>query len=188
MSKKIAVFFPGIGYNVDKPLMYYSRKLAAQAGCTEICISYQNMPGKIMGDPVMLKKAISIGFDQAVEQLSDTDFSQYDEILFFGKSIGTAVAVRYAANLSTDQTKRTRLILYTPVEATFESDVKNAIAFIGDADPWSDLSSVKTMANRCNVPLHIYPGCNHSLEAGSAVKDIETLSEVIEMTSKFITK
>ena len=26
---KLAVFFPGIGYTVDKPLLYYSRKLAA---------------------------------------------------------------------------------------------------------------------------------------------------------------
>ena len=32
MNKKLAVFFPGIGYTVDKPLLYYSRKLAASAG------------------------------------------------------------------------------------------------------------------------------------------------------------
>lgn len=30
--KKLAVFFPGIGYTVDKPLMHYSRRLAAEAG------------------------------------------------------------------------------------------------------------------------------------------------------------
>ena len=30
--KKLAVFFPGIGYTVDKPLMHYSRRLAANAG------------------------------------------------------------------------------------------------------------------------------------------------------------
>ena len=29
-DKKIAVFFPGIGYTNEKPLMYYSRKLAAE--------------------------------------------------------------------------------------------------------------------------------------------------------------
>ena len=28
--KKLAVFFPGIGYTADKPLLYYSRKLAAE--------------------------------------------------------------------------------------------------------------------------------------------------------------
>ena len=30
--KKLAVYFPGIGYTVDKPLMHYSRRLAADAG------------------------------------------------------------------------------------------------------------------------------------------------------------
>ena len=29
-NKKIAVVFPGVGYHADKPLLYYSRKLAAQ--------------------------------------------------------------------------------------------------------------------------------------------------------------
>lgn len=28
MEKKIAVLFPGIGYHTDKPLLYYSKKLA----------------------------------------------------------------------------------------------------------------------------------------------------------------
>ena len=27
-NKKIAVFFPGLGYHNDKPLLYYSRKIA----------------------------------------------------------------------------------------------------------------------------------------------------------------
>ena len=31
-TKKIAVFFPGIGYTCDKPLLYYSAKLAAAKG------------------------------------------------------------------------------------------------------------------------------------------------------------
>ena len=30
--KKLAVFFPWNGYTVDKPLMHYSRRLAADAG------------------------------------------------------------------------------------------------------------------------------------------------------------
>lgn len=29
---KMAVFFPGIGYHCDKPLLYYAQKLAAEKG------------------------------------------------------------------------------------------------------------------------------------------------------------
>ena len=31
-GRRLAVVFPGIGYHADKPLLYYSRKLAAQQG------------------------------------------------------------------------------------------------------------------------------------------------------------
>ena len=31
-NMKAAVFFPGIGYHCDKPLLYYSRKLAQECG------------------------------------------------------------------------------------------------------------------------------------------------------------
>ena len=38
---KAAVFFPGIGYHCDKPLLYYSRKLAKECGYEEtIALSY----------------------------------------------------------------------------------------------------------------------------------------------------
>ena len=33
MSNQLAVLFPGIGYHIDKPLLYYSAKLARARGC-----------------------------------------------------------------------------------------------------------------------------------------------------------
>ena len=33
---KLAVFFPGIGYHCDKPLLYYSRKLVQEYGYEKI--------------------------------------------------------------------------------------------------------------------------------------------------------
>ena len=32
MEKKLAVIFPGVGYHSDKPLLYYSKKLAKNHG------------------------------------------------------------------------------------------------------------------------------------------------------------
>ena len=38
---KLAIFFPGIGYHCDKPLLYYSRKLSQECGYKEtITLSY----------------------------------------------------------------------------------------------------------------------------------------------------
>ena len=49
-NKKIAVVFPGVGYQADKPLLYYSRKLAAQYGYEVICAENGRLPAGIKGD------------------------------------------------------------------------------------------------------------------------------------------
>lgn len=33
-KRKIAVIFQGIGYNIDKPLLYYSKKIALEINVT----------------------------------------------------------------------------------------------------------------------------------------------------------
>ena len=38
MSEKLAVLFPGVGYHVDRPLLYHSAKLARERGY-EVCTS-----------------------------------------------------------------------------------------------------------------------------------------------------
>ena len=90
---KLAVFFPGIGYNLDKPLMYFSRDLAWQLGYEEKLLPYGNFPKKVPGDTDRIKKSIEIAYEQSREMLADVDFSSYEDILFVGKSIGEASPV-----------------------------------------------------------------------------------------------
>lgn len=104
-----------------------------------------------------------MAFEQCKELLRDIDFTAYDEVLFIGKSIGTVIATQYAdAYVDT-----ARLVLYTPLEATFFADIKDAIAFIGEADLWSEPDEVKRLAAEKHVPLYTYPDCNHSLECSN---------------------
>ena len=44
MSKKLAVFFPGIGYTTDKPLLYYSRKIASEQEYEIKLLPYKGFP------------------------------------------------------------------------------------------------------------------------------------------------
>ena len=39
----IAVFFPGIGYTVDKPLLYYSKKMMQERGYEIVDIGYKGI-------------------------------------------------------------------------------------------------------------------------------------------------
>lgn len=48
---KLVVCFPGIGYHCDKPLLYYSRKLAAAAGYDhEIALNYTYRKARLRGN------------------------------------------------------------------------------------------------------------------------------------------
>ena len=181
--KKLAIIFPGMGYHKDKPLLYYSCKIAKTYGYELIGIEYHDMPQKIQGDMALMKEAALRAYACAEEQLSVSDLSLYNDILLIGKSIGTVVAAKY--NL--EHKLGAKQLWYTPVEATFNYAADNIEAFIGDNDPWSDISKVKELADISRIPLFVYPGCNHSLESGNAISDLNTILDVMEKTEQFIT-
>ena len=47
--RKLAVIFPGVGYHTDKPLLYYSKKIAAQNGYEIREVPYGNFPQGVKG-------------------------------------------------------------------------------------------------------------------------------------------
>lgn len=181
-DKKLAVLFPGIGYTNDKPLLYYSRRLAEAQDYEVLCMGYHDLPDKIRGNKEKMIQAGRMAFEQCEELLKDIDFTACDEVLFIGKSIGTVIAAQYADIY----VPTARLVLYTPLEATFSVDIKDAIAFIGEADPWSDLDEVKRLAAEKQVPLYTYPECDHSLEGHAIRKNIEILRTVMELTEEYM--
>ena len=80
--KKLAIFFPGIGYHADKPLLYYSRKLAGEAGYEQIALKYDYQAGNIRGNKEKMEAAFHALYAQAEEQLAEVDFTPYAEVLF----------------------------------------------------------------------------------------------------------
>ena len=185
-NKKLAVFFPGIGYTADKPLLHYCRKLAVENSYEILIISYSGFPEKIQGDREKMTESFRIALSQAEEMLSETDLSRYEDILFVGKSIGTIVAAKIASESSAKE--RIRFILYTPLDDTFAFPQGESIAFTGNDDPWvgREKSRIPEICKEKNIPCHIIEGGNHSLECGDALKDIENIRIVKEETERFI--
>ena len=185
MMKKLAVFFPGIGYTADKPLLYYSRKIAAEQGYEVKLLPYQGFPPKIQGDAGRMRQSFGIALRQAEEMLSGTDLSSYEEILFVGKSIGTIVATKIAADRGMKD--RIRFVFYTPLEETFGFHVRKAIVFTGSNDPWvgRGQSKIPACAAENGYPCFLIADANHSLETGHAGKDIANLQMIMEETERF---
>ena len=184
MGTKLAVFFPGIGYTVDKPLLYYSRKLIVSAGYDIRLLPYTGFPDKILGDKSRLQESYRIALEQTKEMLKDVDFDAYDDILFVGKSIGTAVATEYASQLR----KPLRFVLYTPLEETFRFPIDDAIVFTGLADPWvgKENSRIEALCKEKHIPCTLIPSGNHSLETGDVQTDLLNLQMIMKKTEEFL--
>lgn len=180
---KLVVCFPGIGYHCDKPLLYYSRKLAAAAGYPQAhLLQYTCNKDGLRDDSAALRAAFDVLYAQAEAQLTAIDWAQYDDVLFLSKSIGTAIAAAYARR----HALTCRHILYTPLALTYEFAPQNAIAFLGTADPWSDAAAVAALSHANVMPLHLYDDANHSLETGSVPRDLAILQDVMQRTQEFI--
>ena len=184
-KKKLAVIFPGIGYHCDKPLLYYSKKLAAELGYEEtVCLTYTFSSGNIRGNEQKMKEAFDSLSAQAAQELELVDWAYYDDILFLSKSIGTVIASSYA----TEKHLPCRQVLYTPLAQTYEFAPKNGIAFLGTNDPWSIPSEVIKTSRTAGIPIEVYEHANHSLETPDTMRNLAILSDVMQKTKTFLIK
>lgn len=196
---KIAVLFPGIGYTCDKPLLYYSAKLAAEKGFEVVRVPYGNFPSNVKGNAEKMYQSFVSAREQSEDILKDVDWGSYDEIVFFSKSVGTVVALSYASEHGIDA----RQVLYTPLKETFKFPVaaagaaegsadasdagkSRAIAFHGTGDPWAVTEDIVRICEEKGVPLYLTKDANHSLECGKAIKDIKTIRKVMRTVKEFL--
>ena len=172
--KKLAVIFPGVGYHTDKPLLYYSKKLASRNGYEIVEVPYGKFPKGVKGSREKMEKAFFSVVEQAEEILKAVDFSGYDDILFISKSVGTAVSSAYAGKYHL----KTRNI--------FQFMTQPGIAFTGTKDSWVDHVAIKEGCEKGGFPLHITEDADHSLETGNVLKDLENLREIMRVTEEYI--
>ena len=172
---KLAVFFPGIGYHCDKPLLYYSHKLAVQYQYETVRIAYGN-----------LRKELDEAFEDALAQteecLENVDWDRYEEILFISKSIGTAVACAYAQQHQI----RCRNIYYTPLAQTFAGGPQKGIVFHGTKDPWVKTELIREGCRENALPLYVIGEGNHSLEVNETQQNLLILEQVMEWSRQYL--
>ena len=181
-TKKIACLFPGIGYTCDKPLLYYSWKLLKGMGWEVVPVPYSGFPANVKGDPEKMRQCALMALEQAESILRDIGWSEYDEILLIGKSVGTVVCAAYAQRHGI----RCRQILFTPVEETFRYAGRDAIVFHGTSDPWADTGAIRKSCKQSGLPLYETEGANHSLETGDVDRDIREMRKVMKTVRAYV--
>ncbi len=167
MDKMLCVLFPGIGYHCDKPLLYYTDKLAVSLGYETIKLKYSGFDSA--------EDAVLHAVDLSTEQLKGIDFASYSRIVFVGKSIGTVACLACREKLGIDA----KAVLLTPLVQTFDYPAHGCIAFHGTSDPYAATADIESLCSENDVGLFRYENANHSLETGSITDDLNILSDVI---------
>ena len=185
----LCILFPGIGYHCDKPLLYYSARLARSMGYEVKPLKYTDFPGgkdtkaKAKGNEEKMRAAARHALKQTEQQLEGIDLSAYNRVVFIGKSIGTEVclAFREAHGISA------RCVLMTPLAMTFEHGTADCTALHGTSDPWADTGVISQLCQEQNVPLYTFADANHSLETGDVSRDINYLAEAVKAVEDALT-
>ena len=181
---KIAVIFPGMGYHSDKPLLFFAKRLARKAGYEVVEVSYE-FPFKareIMNDKLRMKEAFTLAVSQIKEQLGEMSFDRYEDVVFVGKSIGTALAAYFDSELEIGA----RQVVFTPVPQTFDRLRKGAgIVFHGLADPWCSTDIAGEKCAELELPLYKIEKANHSLETDDPIEDLSNLKWIMEKVEAF---
>ena len=179
---KAAVLFPGIGYTCEKPLLYYAAKVALAAGYEVIRVPYGGFPAGVKGDERKMRDCFLSAVAQSEALLRDVDWTSFGEIVFIGKSIGTAAASCYAGRHELP----VRSVLLTPVAETFGYTAGEAVAYHGTADPWAKTEEIRKRCEEQRIRLIEVPGANHSLETGDPERNLETLAAVMRSVRQFL--
>ncbi|MCR5282134.1 MAG: hypothetical protein K6E18_02090 [Lachnospiraceae bacterium] len=177
--RKLAVVFPGIGYNKDRPLLYYAGKLAVANGYELVHIDFSglNWSKEKLKDPVFMEQTKQRCLQITQEAMARFGDLAGDQVLFIGKSIGTVVACAYAKTSHIAP----RLILYSPLSQIEPYvDHQQAALFYGDADPLAAWTDIERIAGEKHLDAFRIKDGNHSLETGNIPEDIENLRFMME--------
>lgn len=169
--KKLAVMFPGVGYTMDCPLLYYASFLYEAKGYEQIHMKYNS----ILLEPEASREEKTLrARDYIWEKVKEIDFSVYDEVVFLSKSFGTAEAGYLAEKLGISPTQ----VYLTPMPRALPYIKEADTVVIGTADEM--YSECKAYFDEHGIkPLYV-EGANHSLEVeGKPFESLEILRDVM---------
>lgn len=167
MGKSIVFSFPG-KRGEEIPLLYFGAKFYVDKDYEKVFIQH---PASGNGLEEVYENAKAI--------LSSYNLSEYEDIVFVGKSMGTVVACKLKEELQIDAS----LVLFTPLMDTLpymKADNRVVLAAAGDNDRFLEWEVLHNHCEKENVPYYIEPGVGHAMEVkNDLVKNLQVISNVI---------
>ena len=174
--KKLLIVFPGAGYGLDCPLLYYADFVYETQGFERVHMNYQSI---LSNAEWSLEHKVSKVREYIWDRVKHIDFLAYEEIVFLSKSVGSVEAGILAEKLGVKVVQ----IFLTPVEEAIQYCNRDSYVIIGTQDKSYPIYKEYCDANKIKV-LYI-DGANHSLEiAGRPYESIDILKSVMKFIER----
>ena len=174
--KKLIVIFPGAGYGLDSPLLYYADFLFETKGYERIHMDYQAV---LSNRELSSENKIAMVREYVYERVKDIDFNLYDEIVFLSKSIGAVEAGILAEKLGINVIQ----IFITPVEEAVPYCDANSYIVIGTKDKAYQV--YKDYCDTNDIKALFVDEANHSLEVeGKPYQSMDVLKKVMQFIER----
>lgn len=179
-NSKLVVLFPGKNYPCDKPVLHYAGTSAIQSGFDLMVLEYGYQAARTNLDINELPRVIEDSYE-SVQRI----ISEYKEVVFISKSIGTIVAGEVHGRLD------------IPIKHLFLTPIKDTIHYINQFKGLvvygaKDEVFNKELANQINIDevreIIEIPNANHSLETNNVEESIEILSKLARIYMNFLNK
>ena len=174
--KKLIVLFPGAGYGLDCPLLYYADFLYETKGFDRIHLNYQNI---LSNSNLSLEERLLKIRAYISEQIRDVNFTSYDEIIFLSKSVGSVEAGILAEKLGINVIQ----IFITPIEQAISYCRDDSYVIIGTLDTAYQI--YKKYCDAHEIKVLYLNNANHSLEVeGQPYQSIDILKMVLQFIER----
>lgn len=174
--KKLVIIFPGAGYGLDCPLLYYADFVYETKGFDRVHMNYQSI---LSNAELSIENKLVKVREYVLEQVKDVNFEVYDEIVFLSKSIGSVEAGILAERLGIKVTQ----VFITPIEEAISYCDKDSYVVVGTRDKAYQIYKEHCDTNKIEA-LYINDA-DHSLEIeGQPYQSIDVLKNVMKFIER----
>ena len=180
MKPGIAVCFPGTGFTCKEALFERLACDYSARGYDVVRLDFSHIPFREIES---LEEAIAVAQRAVKRQLAHISFSDYEDVVFLSKSLGTILAAQYER----DCEWKPRHLFLTPLNKTLmliQPESRVIAMVLGTQDRFLTGRALKSFCEPRGIPCLLVEGVNHSLKDDAS--EARTL-EIIDQVAKFCT-
>ncbi|WP_377344580.1 alpha/beta family hydrolase [Pontibacillus salicampi] len=190
-SDHLAIVLPGLGYTVDKPVLYYMTSALLEEGYDVFQVNYKYDDKDSFHDLNQEEREEWVQTDVERSIHHALEDGRYKHFCLVGKSLGTRAMVSEMTDRKAFQKAKT--IWLTPllddsdVRETLRQLQQPSLLIIGSRDSHYSDNALEELYKKENVACVKLEGANHACEVPSnSMLSIQYLHRIIDQTKQFL--